>query len=149
MRLKVSSVKWRPFCLGEDELMTPCGVKDLGQHWSRQWLGPSITWTKVTIVNLTLGNKPGKNGIKIFIQWNRFKKIAWKMFFLLASSYQICCLWLPDSAWLLGDNWAPIDRMPIVGRVKMSMSPDLCEWCDCYYCVSLVRQSESWLPDSK
>ena len=43
MRLKVSSAKWRPFCLGFNVLTycspgTPNVITELGQHWLKQWL---------------------------------------------------------------------------------------------------------------
>ena len=65
MHLKMSSAKWRPFCLGLNVLthcgqpeLTHCGLvtlygdRDLGQHWLRQWLvawrrHQSINWTNV------------------------------------------------------------------------------------------------------
>ena len=46
IRLKKSSAKWRPFCLGLNEL-THCSLEmpyvdtDLGQHWIRYWL---VAW---------------------------------------------------------------------------------------------------------
>ena len=48
---KMPSVKWRPFCLGLNEIVIPYGDIYLGRHWFRQWLAAwgqqTITWTNV------------------------------------------------------------------------------------------------------
>ena len=54
MQLKMSSVKWRPFCLGLNELIlcgpvTPYGGIELGQHWFRY---QAITWFNIDISSI-------------------------------------------------------------------------------------------------
>ena len=57
MRLKVSSAKRRPFCLGLNvltlcSLVTPHDDTDLDQHWLRLWLTSFLTWTDVDFTSV-------------------------------------------------------------------------------------------------
>ena len=103
LRLKVSSAKWRPSCLGLN-VLTHRGqvghicVGKLGHHWFIQWLVTYLAPSHYMIqcCNWTIRNERQWNCNRnsyIFIQENPFENVVWKMAAILSRPQ---CVWSPS-----------------------------------------------------
>ena len=97
MNLKMSSVRWQPFCLSFNMSthwgrVTHICVSYLCQHWLRKWLVTRLVPSHYlnqcwNIVSWTPRNKLQWNSNRnsyIFIQENPFENVVWKMAAILS-----------------------------------------------------------------